>query len=99
MLPREATSLETTNTAEATRLTESHGIMRMRVYCVWMTVVIVVIFIISLLKEKGIHIREKIATKNIAVRWSLYYALIISIIVFGTYGLGIVPLDPMYANF
>ena len=62
-------------------------------------VVIVVIFVISLLKERGIHIREKVATKHIVVRWSLYYALIISIIIFGTYGLGIIPLDPMYANF
>lgn len=61
--------------------------------------VIIVIFIISLFKEKGINIREAIANKNIVLRWSLYYALIISIILFGTYGLGIVPLDPMYANF
>jgi len=61
--------------------------------------VIIIVFIIGLLKEKGINIREAIAKKNIVLRWTLYYALIISIILFGTYGLGIVPLDPMYANF
>ena len=66
---------------------------------VLIAIVIIVVFIISLLKEKGINIRKAIANKNIVVRWSLYYALIISIIFFGTYGLGIVPLDPMYANF
>lgn len=64
-----------------------------------MGVIVCVIFVISLLKEKGINIRESISKKNIVVRWSLYYALIITIIVFGSYGLGIVPLDPMYANF
>ena len=62
-------------------------------------VVIILIFVISLIKEKGINIRESIANKNIFVRWCLYYALILIIIIFGTYGLGYVPLNPMYANF
>ena len=66
---------------------------------VLIAIVLIGVLIISLLKEKGINIREKIASKNIVIRWSLYYALIISIILFGTYGLGVVPLDPMYANF
>ena len=61
--------------------------------------VIIFIFIISLLQEKGIHIRESISKKNIVLRWTLYYALIFAIIIFGTYGLGYVPLNPMYANF
>ena len=64
-----------------------------------MGVIVAVIFVISLFKEKGINIREAIAKKNIIIRWSLYYTLIIAIIVFGSYGLGIVALDPMYANF
>ena len=62
-------------------------------------ITVLVIFVISVLKERGINIRESISKKNIVIRWGLYYALIISIIVFGSYGLGIVPLDPMYANF
>ena len=62
-------------------------------------VIVLFIFIISILKEKNINIRESIAKKNIIIRWSLYYALIITIIIFGTYGFGYVPLDPMYANF
>lgn len=61
--------------------------------------VLIVIFVISLLKEKKIDIREAISKKHIVVRWSLYYALIISIVLFGTYGIGIVHLDPIYANF
>ena len=61
--------------------------------------VIIFIFIISLLKEKGINIRESIANKNIVIRWTLYYALILTIVIFGTYGLGYIPLNHMYANF
>ena len=61
--------------------------------------VVIAIFITSILKEKGINIRENIASKPIVIRWGLYYLLIICIIIFGSYGLGIVPLDPMYANF
>lgn len=58
-----------------------------------------VIFIISILKEKGINIRKEISNKNIVIRWIIYYALILSIIIFGAYGAGYVPVDPMYAQF
>lgn len=58
-----------------------------------------VIFIISILKEKGINIRQEISNKNIIIRWIIYYALILSIIIFGAYGTGYVPVDPMYAQF
>lgn len=61
--------------------------------------VVIAITIISILKEKKIDIRQSLANKNIFIRWTIYYLLIIAIIVFGTYGLGIVHLDPIYANF
>ena len=64
-----------------------------------MGVVVIVLYIIGILKEKGINIRESVASKKLIVRWAIYYSLILSIIIFGSYGLGIVPLDPMYANF
>jgi len=60
---------------------------------------VVLIFIISILKEKGINVREFVAKRNVVIRWGIYYVLIIGIIVFGAYGLGYVPLDPIYANF
>ncbi len=62
-------------------------------------VVVVAITIISILKEKKIDIRQSIANKNVFIRWTLYYLLIVAIILFGTYGIGIVHLDPIYANF
>ena len=58
-----------------------------------------VILIISILKEKGINIRENIAKRNIIIRWCLYYAIILSIIIFGAYGIGYIPVNPMYAQY
>lgn len=62
-------------------------------------IVTFIIFITSILKEKNINIRESISKKNIAIRWTLYYALIIMILVFGAYGIEYKPVDPMYAQF
>ena len=59
----------------------------------------VIIVITSILKEKKIDIRKRIAQKNVAIRWTLYYSLIIMIVIFGAYGFGYVPVDPMYAQF
>ena len=56
-------------------------------------------FIISILKEKGFNMREKIANRNIVLRWTIYIALILSVIIFGAYGVGYIPVDPMYANY
>ena len=60
---------------------------------------IIFIFVIGLLKEKGHNIREEVSNKNIFIRWILYYAFILIIIVFGAYGIGYVPVDPIYADF
>ena len=60
---------------------------------------IIFIFIIGILKEKNINIREKISEKHIIVRWLAYYCLIFSIIIFGAYGTGYEPVDPIYADF
>lgn len=60
---------------------------------------LVVVFIFSVLKEKKIHIRMTLAKSPIVLRWSLFYILIFSIIIFGAYGTGYVPVDPMYASY
>lgn len=62
-------------------------------------VMTLIIFIISILKEKGINIRESVSKKNIVIRWILYYALILTLIIFGAYGVNYTPVDPMYAQF
>ena len=60
---------------------------------------IIVVFIIGLLKEKNHNIREDISKKRIVVRWVILYLLILSIIIFGAYGPGYIPVDPIYADF
>lgn len=62
-------------------------------------VTIVLVFIVSVMKEKGINVREYINTKPKAVRWIIYYLLIFYLIIFGAYGMNYAPVDPMYAGF
>ena len=63
------------------------------------SIVTFIVFVTSILKEKGINIRELISKKNIAIRWSAYISLLLIIIIFGAYGIGYKPVDPMYAQF
>lgn len=57
------------------------------------------VFTVSLLKERGYNVRDHLMSKNMVVR-SIVTALLISfIILFGAYGAGYVPVDPIYANF
>ena len=60
---------------------------------------LIFVFVIGLLKEKNVNIREEISKKNIVIRWTLYYALIMAILIFGAYGTGYVPVDPIYSDF
>lgn len=62
-------------------------------------IVVLIVLMISVYKEKGVHIREWIAKRPIIMRWTLYYAIIFMIIIFGAYGYGYVPVDPIYAGF
>jgi hypothetical protein len=55
-----------------------------------------IIFIVSLLKERGVHIREAVAAKPLPVRWALYYGFILLIIFFGYTGTST---GFLYANF
>ena len=62
-------------------------------------VTVLIVFVVSLLNEKGICVRESLQKKPTPVRWAVLYALILFVIIFGAYGVGYVPVDPMYANF
>lgn len=58
-----------------------------------------IVFVISCLKERGIAVRQALLEKPTALRWALMYALLFYILIFGAYGKGYVPVNPMYANF
>lgn len=62
-------------------------------------ITVLIVFVVSLLQERGMRIREELKKQKTAVRWAILYALILYIIIFGAYGYGYVPVDPMYANF
>lgn len=62
-------------------------------------VTVLIVFAVSLLNEKGICVRQALREKPTPIRWAVLYALILFIFIFGAYGVGYVPVDPMYANF
>ena len=62
-------------------------------------VTLLIVFVVSVINEKGKSVRALLAQRPAAVRWTVFYALILFIIVFGAYGKGYIPVDPMYANF
>lgn len=62
-------------------------------------VAIVVIFIVGVLKERGVDIRQHVASWHLPLRWTFYYAFILAVIIFGAYGKGYLPADIIYANF
>lgn len=62
-------------------------------------VTMLIVFMIGVWNEKGVAIRETLAKKPVAIRWAVLYALILFIVVFGAYGAGYIPVDPIYANF
>ena len=62
-------------------------------------VALIFIFIMSLLKEKGIDVRDKLSKKSTPIRWAIIYIFMLSIFIFGAYGPGYEPVDPIYADF
>lgn len=62
-------------------------------------VAVCVVLVVSILQETGVEIRGSLNRKPTALRWAVWYALILFILIFGAYGVGYIPVDPMYANF
>ena len=58
-----------------------------------------IIFVISLLQERGVRIREGLAKKGFAVHAAAVCAMILFIVIFGAYGQGYLPVNPIYADF
>ncbi|MEG2080748.1 MAG: MBOAT family protein [Oscillospiraceae bacterium] len=60
---------------------------------------VVFLLIVNILEEKGHHIIEELSSKNIVIRWSVYFAVIFAMIIFGAYGNGYGPVDFIYSQF
>ncbi len=62
-------------------------------------VTLVIVLAVGILQERGIRIREAINRRPIYIRWAIWLGLILFIATFGAYGVGYIPVDPMYAQF
>ena len=60
---------------------------------------VLVMFVISLLQEKGVEIRKGLARQKLPVRWAVYACLVLSVVVFGAYGPGYDAVDFIYGQF
>ena len=49
---------------------------------------ILILFVVGLLKEGGVQIRESVAAWPLPLRWAFYLAALFSVIIFGIYGVG-----------
>ena len=54
---------------------------------------------VSSLQEKGIHIRETVAKWPLPLRWAFYYGAIFAVLVFGLYGNGVSTPAFVYMNY
>lgn len=62
-------------------------------------ITLMIVFAVSLLNERGIRVRQALQKQPTVLRWAILYGLIFYIITFGAYGVGYIPVNPMYANF
>lgn len=62
-------------------------------------ILLVGIALIGLAQERGVHPGTRLLRAPLPVRVTVYYAVILGIILFGAYGMGYVPVDPIYAGF
>lgn len=67
--------------------------------CAIVGLVLLVLLIVGFIKERGGNPCLRIAQCNVVVRWAALILLFLAIVVFGAYGAGYVPVDPMYAQF
>ena len=59
----------------------------------------VALFIVGVLQERGHHLRDEIAKRNIVIRWTIYFAALFILVIVGAYGEGYRVADFLYAQF
>lgn len=57
------------------------------------------VLMVSILQERGMGIRTWVAARAIPIRWSIYIAVILAVIIAGAYGPGFGVVDFIYAQF
>lgn len=62
-------------------------------------ITVAIVFVVGILNERGICVRAELKKKNVVLRWGVLLAMIMYLVIFGAYGVGYMPVDPIYANF
>ncbi|MEH2944976.1 MBOAT family O-acyltransferase [Lachnospiraceae bacterium KK002] len=60
---------------------------------------ILVLLVVGIMQERGVHIREKIAEQHICFRWVIYLGAVLTLLVFGYYGGGYSASEFIYQQF
>ncbi|MEA4920347.1 MAG: MBOAT family O-acyltransferase [Clostridiaceae bacterium] len=60
---------------------------------------VAIVLVVSILQERGIGIRELIGRRTLPVRWAIYIAAILVVVIAGAYGPGFGVVDFIYAQF
>jgi len=58
-----------------------------------------VLLVVGIMQERGIHIREKIAEQNLYFRWLVYLGALAVLLIFGVYGNGLASTVFIYQQF
>jgi len=69
-------------------------------YDFWVVAIgMVIVLVVDLLHENEISIRKEVAALNLPLRWTIYLGAVLLVVIFGAYGVGYLPVDPLYAGF
>ena len=60
---------------------------------------LVFLLVVGIMQERGVKLGETLVSKSWPVRIAVYYAAICFLVIFGAYGIGYIPVDPIYAGF
>lgn len=63
------------------------------------TVGCMIVAVIGFIKERGINVQNALGKTAVPIRWCVYYALILGVIIFAAYGDGYQAVDLIYAGF
>ena len=60
---------------------------------------LVFLLVVGIMQERGVKLGETLVSKSWPMRIAVYYAAICFLVIFGAYGIGYIPVDPIYAGF
>lgn len=60
---------------------------------------IIVMFVVGIMQERGLGVRAGVAKLALPLRWAVYVAAIVALVMFGMYGPGFVTADFIYQQF